>query len=102
MGIRQSQVPFVSVGAHPTDSKKWKGQLIGPPASPYQGHMFTFEVIFPNSYPKDPPQVKFTPVIPPHMNVYSDGFACLTALTKENWGKVKNMKTALANLYALF
>lgn len=66
-----------------------KGLIIGPEDTPYEGGFFLFDIIPPNTYPIDPPKVKFlspnSGTCRLHPNLYSCGKVCLSILG--TWGK---------------
>ena len=41
----------------PNNIYNWKGTIIGPEKSPYEGGLFQLEIVFPMEYPFKPPKV---------------------------------------------
>jgi len=69
-----------------------KGQIIGPPGTPYQGGTFYLSIRIPETYPFNPPKVKFETKIW-HPNISSvTGAICLDIL-KENWAAALTLRT---------
>jgi len=65
------------------DVRAWRVLLEGPPASPFEGGVFSLLVTIPDAYPLKPPSIVFeTPVY--HCNVSEAGGICLDIL-KEQW-----------------
>lgn len=57
----------------------WNIILFGPHDSIFEGGMFKCMILFPKTYPNNPPQFKFiTPLF--HPNIYPDGKVCISIL----------------------
>ncbi|CAJ0586515.1 unnamed protein product, partial [Mesorhabditis spiculigera] len=77
-----------------------KGEIRGPPDSPYEGGRFKLDINIPSSYPFVPPTVKFTTRVW-HPNVSSQtGTICLDIL-KDNWAASLTLRTVLLSIQAL-
>jgi ubiquitin-conjugating enzyme E2 G1 len=63
----------------PEDFYEWSIVLFGPPDSIYEGGVFECILIFPRTYPNNPPEFKFITTIP-HPNIYKDGKVCMSIL----------------------
>ncbi|XP_078494860.1 ubiquitin-conjugating enzyme E2 K-like [Ciona intestinalis] len=77
-----------------------KGEIIGPPGTPYQGGKFKLSIHIPETYPFNPPKVKFETKIW-HPNISSvTGAICLDIL-KDQWAAALTLRTVLLSLQAL-
>eukprot|EP00039_Didymoeca_costata_P006861 m.94121 g.94121 ORF g.94121 m.94121 type:complete len:139 (-) comp13426_c0_seq6:352-768(-) len=72
-----------SAGPVGDDMFHWKGTIIGPGESPYEGGIFEVTIRFPVDYPFKPPKVAFTTKIY-HPNIAPNGGICLDIL-KQQW-----------------
>ena len=68
---------------NPSDIYNWKGTIIGPEKSPYEGGLFELAISFPIEYPFKPPKVQFLTKVY-HPNINSAGGICLDIL-KDAW-----------------
>lgn len=80
-----------------------KGEIIGPKNSPYEEGVFLLEIVIPEMYPNQPPQIRFiTPVY--HPNIDTGGRICINALKMPPagvWSPSLNIATVLVNLQIL-
>jgi ubiquitin-conjugating enzyme (huntingtin interacting protein 2) len=77
-----------------------KGEIAGPPDTPYEGGIFFLEIKVPETYPFNPPKVRFMTKIW-HPNISSvTGAICLDIL-KDQWAAAMTLRTVLLSLQAL-
>jgi ubiquitin-protein ligase len=89
----------------------WKFSILGPHDSPYEGGIYDGNIIFPSSYPTNPPKVEFKTKLF-HPNVYPDGKLCISILhegndttgyehEKERWRPIQNVRTIFLSIISL-
>ncbi|KAJ1678316.1 E2 ubiquitin-protein ligase peroxin 4, partial [Spiromyces aspiralis] len=70
----------------------WKALLNGPPDTPYEGGVFELLISIPDSYPIQPPSLKFLTTVC-HPNVkFDSGEICLDIL-KDQWSPAWTIKS---------
>jgi len=78
--LASGAVDGVEVWLPEDDLLHWGLTIEGPPDTLYEGGLFRAELSFPVSYPDQPPEMRFTGVVPYHPNVYADGRVCISIL----------------------
>ena len=82
------------------DVHRWVAFLTGPPDTPYEGGHFVLDIKIPETYPFNPPKVRFLTRIW-HPNISSvTGAICLDIL-KDQWAAAMTLRTVLLSLQAL-
>ncbi|KAK6470355.1 ubiquitin-conjugating enzyme E2 T-like isoform X1 [Huso huso] len=80
-----------------------RAQIVGGVSTPYEGGLFTLEIVLPERYPFEPPKMRFlTPIY--HPNIDSAGRICLDALKlppKGAWRPSLNISTVLTSIQLL-
>nr|XP_013013334.1 ubiquitin-conjugating enzyme E2 T isoform X2 [Cavia porcellus] len=80
-----------------------RAQILGGASTPYEKGVFKLEVIIPERYPFEPPQIRFlTPIY--HPNIDSAGRICLDVLKlppKGAWRPALNIATVLTSIQLL-
>jgi ubiquitin-protein ligase len=57
--LNRNPFPTVTAGPEGDDIMIWRAYLMGPENTPYFAGMFVLSLIFPTTYPRDPPEVTF-------------------------------------------
>jgi ubiquitin-conjugating enzyme (huntingtin interacting protein 2) len=74
-----------------------KGIIEGPEGSPYAAGIFLLDICLPQSYPFEPPRVKFVTKIW-HPNVSSESGAICIDILKTAWSPALSIKTVLLSI----
>jgi len=81
------------------DLMKWTASLKGPKGSPYEEGVFELDIEFSDTYPMDPPEIKFKTKIY-HPNIASDGDICLDILS-DKWSPALMLSKVLLSISSL-
>ena len=88
-----------SAGPVDDDIFHWKGTIMGPTETVYEGGVFNLDIQFPKNYPFKPPKVRFQTKIY-HPNINSGGFICLD-IFKDNWSPALTISKVLLSICSL-
>ena len=79
----------------------WECMLTGPHGTPYEGGIFFLDIILPERYPFEAPQIKFTTPIY-HCNIWStDGQICCWGALQREWSPARTVATILHSIVSL-
>lgn len=95
--IQQTGVKLETLDDHFT---VLKGEIRGPPDTPYENGCFLLDIEIPNSYPFKPPEVKFRTKIW-HPNISSQTGAICLDILKDQWAASMTLRTVLLSIQAL-
>eukprot|EP01084_Bolivina_argentea_P256984 432856_1 len=88
-----------SAGPISDDLFNWRGTIMGPPDSPYDGGVFFLRITFPQTYPFKPPKIKFETKIY-HCCINDKGGISLDIL-KDNWSPALTISKCLLSIRSL-
>jgi ubiquitin-conjugating enzyme E2 D/E len=76
--------PIENISAEPIDNNMlhWRGKILGPINTPFEGGLFIVDIVFPTGYPFKP--AKYTMLTKMfHPNISSDGEICMSILDRD-------------------
>src|SRR5437868_10678774 len=94
-----AECKFITIEPVGNDLVNWKGSILGPPGTPYEGGTFNLTINIPPEYPFKPPYVLFTTRVY-HPNITSDGSICVDIL-KSNWSPALTLNKVLLSINVL-
>jgi len=80
--------------------RELRGQIIGPPDTPYEGGTFDLDIFIPETYPFNPPKVRFRTSLW-HPNISSQTGAICLDILKDAWAAAMTLRVVLISLQAL-
>jgi ubiquitin-protein ligase len=109
--LTEEPIDNVTFNVDPTNLLKWGFTIIGPHESPYEGGIYSGNIVFPSTYPTNPPKVIFKTKLF-HPNVYPDGNLCISILHEgndltgyeheiERWRPIQNVRTIFLSIISL-
>lgn len=96
---------FISINKN--NIYKIKAMIIGPKNTPYQNGFYFFDILFPDNYPSNNPQVQFKTInnnVRFNPNLYQNGKVCLSILgtwTGPGWQPIMTLTSILLSLQSL-
>ncbi|CAD25850.1 UBIQUITIN CONJUGATING ENZYME E2-17kDa [Encephalitozoon cuniculi GB-M1] len=97
--VRKS--PCRTIFAEPLedDLMTWAAVIFGPDSTPFEGGTFSLVLTFPETYPQDPPAVRFVSEMF-HPNIYPNGELCLDILSNR-WNPSYDVIGVLISIQSL-
>ena len=97
--ITNDPPPMCSAGPVDDDMFTWKGTIMGPADSPYEGGVFCLNIQFPRNYPFRPPLIYFTTPIY-HPNINRKGYICLD-IFRSQWSPIMTISKLLLSISSM-
>eukprot|EP00005_Dracoamoeba_jomungandri_P001420 CAMPEP_0174255208 /NCGR_PEP_ID=MMETSP0439-20130205/4550_1 /TAXON_ID=0 /ORGANISM="Stereomyxa ramosa, Strain Chinc5" /LENGTH=169 /DNA_ID=CAMNT_0015337285 /DNA_START=59 /DNA_END=568 /DNA_ORIENTATION=- len=110
--LQKNPVDGFSAGLEGDNIFEWEIMIVGPEDTLYAGGFFSCSLIFPPTYPEEPPKMIFkTPIW--HPNVYPSGEVCISILhpagddefgyekASERWSPIHTVTTILLSVISM-
>jgi ubiquitin-conjugating enzyme E2 A len=95
--LRTSEHEGLDATYDPSNILIWTGMISGLRETVWEGGRFKVELQFNDSYPFQPPRIKFLKPVPFHPNIGQDGDICVDLLGKQ-WDPTSNILWILGSL----
>ncbi|XP_028378961.1 ubiquitin-conjugating enzyme E2 D3-like [Phyllostomus discolor] len=99
MDITKDPPPMCSAAPMENDMFTWRGVIVGPNNSPYEGGIFSLNIHFSREYPFQPPYIYFTTRVY-HPNIDRRGNICLDIL-KSQWSPALTVSDLLLSISSM-
>eukprot|EP00050_Salpingoeca_kvevrii_P019707 m.89494 g.89494 ORF g.89494 m.89494 type:complete len:203 (+) comp8534_c1_seq1:185-793(+) len=96
--VQESQIKLIIPSED--DLRHLRGEVIGPPDTPYEGGKFYVTIEIPDTYPFSPPKCRFETKIW-HPNISSQTGAICLDILKDQWAAAMSLRTVLLSLQQL-
>lgn len=81
------------------DLMTWTAVILGPETTAFEGGTFSLVLVFPETYPQDPPTIRFLSEMF-HPNIYPNGELCLDILSNR-WSPSYDVLAILISIQSL-
>src|SRR3989338_2185338 len=98
--LMEDRMPGITATPREEDIRYFDVIMIGPDQSPFENGIFKLELYLPDTYPMEPPLVRFLTKIY-HPNIDRFGRICLDIL-KEKWSPALTIRTVLLSIQVLY
>ena len=85
------ELPFTVGLENENDLFKWLVLIEGPEGTIYEGGVFQATMVFPQTYPNNPPKMRFTTPMW-HPNIYKNGEVCVSILHEPVFDEFNEME----------
>ncbi|KAA6388617.1 MAG: putative Ubiquitin-conjugating enzyme E2 36 [Streblomastix strix] len=99
-GFERDKPWGIEITPHEENIRYFDATIQGPPGSPFEGGIFKLEIFFTETYPFEPPKVRFLTKMY-HPNVNKIGQICLDILKDSAWTAAMQIRTVLLSIQVL-